>query len=131
MASPDPQDVAHAHSISDPTSFWDSHARKLHWDTPYTTPLVCSPPSRPAWTWFPGGRISTTFNLVTRHVLSGNGDATAIIWDSPVTGSKRKISYRELQEEVEVLAAVLRERGVGKGDRVLIYSKTTPLDNWI
>lgn len=127
MSSPDPQDVAHQHSISDPKSFWDSHAQKLHWETPYTTPLTCSRSrSRSAWTWFPGGRISTTYNLITRHVLAGNGDATAIIWDSPVTGSKRKISYSELQEDVEALAAVLKEKGVVKGDRVLIYSEMIP-----
>lgn len=117
----DPQSIAHAHSLSDPSAFWHTHASKLHWETPYTAVLSCSP-SRDEWTWFPGGRISTTYNLVTRHVLAGNGDATAVIWDSPVTGGKRKISYSELQEEVEVFARVLKERGVKEGDRVMIYS---------
>lgn len=53
---------------------------------------------------------------------NGNGDNVAIIWDSPVTGTKEKYTYRQLLEEVEVLAGVLREEGVRKGDVVIIYS---------
>ena len=53
---------------------------------------------------------------------NGNGDSVAIIWESPVTGSKEKITYRRLLDEVEVLAGVLREEGVRKGDVVVIYS---------
>ena len=59
-----------------------------------------------------------------RHVEAGNGDQTAIIWDSPVTKSKRKITYKELLEEVETFAGVLREEGVKRGDVVLLYSKS-------
>jgi len=78
--------------------------------------------SHPSTTWFPDGEISTSYNCVDRHVESGNGDATAIIWDSPVTGSKETYTYKQLLEEVEVLAGVLREEGVRKGDVVLVYS---------
>jgi propionyl-CoA synthetase len=60
---------------------------------------------------------------VDRHVLAGNGDETAIIWDSPVTGTKTKTTYEELLKEVETFAGVLRDEGVKKGDVVLIYSK--------
>lgn len=75
------------------------------------------------WTWFPGGEISTAYNCVDRHVELGNGENVAIIHASPVTGAKdTKITYRELQEETEVLAGVLREEGVQRGDVVLIYS---------
>jgi len=56
-------------------------------------------------------------------VEAGNGDNTAIIWDSPVTKTKQKFSYKQLQKEVETFAGVLREEGVKKGDVVLIYSE--------
>ena len=58
-----------------------------------------------------------------RHVEAGNGDQTAIIWDSPVTKTKTKYSYSQLLTEVEIFAGVLREEGVKKGDVVLIYSE--------
>lgn len=76
------------------------------------------------WEWFPDGEISTAYNCVDRHVLAGNGDKVAVIWDSPVTNSKQKITYKELLDEVSVFAAVLREEGVKKGDVVLVYSKS-------
>lgn len=60
---------------------------------------------------------------VDRHVVAGNGNKVAVIWDSPVTGSKEKITYKQLLEEVSTFAAVLREEGVKKGDVVLVYSK--------
>lgn len=56
-------------------------------------------------------------------MLAGNGDNTAIIWDSPVTKTKRKYTYKQLLAEVETFAGVLREQGVKKGDVVLMYSK--------
>lgn len=116
----DPQSADHLTSLRDSSSFWDSHARKLVWETPYSTVLSCPTPQR--WSWFPDGRISATYNLVTRHVLEGRGGDPAVVWDSPVTGSKRVISYAELQEEVESFAKVLKSRGVLEGDRVLVYS---------
>lgn len=57
-----------------------------------------------------------------RHVLAGNGEQTAIIFDSPVTNTKSKLTYSQLLREVEIFAGVLREEGVKKGDVVLIYS---------
>ena len=54
---------------------------------------------------------------------NGNGENVAIVWDSPVTGSKERYTYRQLLDEVEVLAGVLREEGVKKGDVVIIYSR--------
>lgn len=72
--------------------------------------------------WFPDGEISTVYNCIDRHVKNGHGGLTAIIWDSPVTGSKESYTYDELLCEVEILAGVLREEGVRKSDTVLIYS---------
>ena len=75
--------------------------------------------------WFPGAQCNTCWNCVDRHAAK-DPDRTAIIYDSPVTGTKRRISYGELLGEVEALAAVLRERGVGAGDRVILYMPMIP-----
>lgn len=123
-----PQDDVQSHSLDDPDSFWAHQATQLHWHKKPSgtlkrfTKSLASGVQHPSYTWFPGGQISTTFNCVDRHVLAGNGDSTAIIWDSPVTGRKQKVSYAQLLQEVETLAAVLREEGVKKGDVVLVYS---------
>lgn len=69
--------------------------------------------------------ISTTYNCVDRHVENGNGDNLAIVWESAVTGESAKYTYRQLQDEVEILAGVLREEGVQKGDVVIMYSLFT------
>lgn len=122
------QDVVHEASIRDPEGFWSSHAAQLHW---YKSPSLMlsrtsktlpSGVSHDHWSWFPDGEISTTYNCIDRHVESGRGDNVAIIWESPVTGSKEKYTYRQLLHEVEVLAGVLRDEGVQKGDVVIIYS---------
>lgn len=123
-----PQDDVQSHSLDDPDSFWAHQATQLYWHKKPSgtlkrfTKSLASGVQHPSYTWFPGGQISTTFNCVDRHVLAGNGHSTAIIWDSPVTGRKQKVSYAQLLQEVETLAAVLREEGVKKGDVVLVYS---------
>ena len=127
-----PQDVTYAASISDPSSFWAHQAEQITWTKApkttfkQTTKKLPSGVSHPHWQWFPDGEISTSYNCVDRHVEAGNGSRTAIVWDSPVSGSKEKISYAELSEEVAILAGVLREEGVKKGDVVLIYMPMIP-----
>ena len=69
--------------------------------------------------------IRDSYNCVDRHVLAGHGDNVAIVWESPVTGVTEKYTYARLLDEVEVLAGVLREEGVQKGDIVIIYSRQT------
>jgi propionyl-CoA synthetase len=76
--------------------------------------------------WFAGAECNTCYNAVDRHVEPGRGDQAAIIYDSPITGRKRTFTYAELLREVEALAAVLRDLGVEKGDRVLIYMPMVP-----
>jgi len=117
---------AHARSLSSPDSFWAQEASSLSWTTPPQTVLQthASPDGEPPrWSWFPDGSLSASYNLVTRHVLDGRGDDLAVIWDSPVSGEKRRISYGELQTEMELAAEVLRNLGVKEGGRVLIYSE--------
>ncbi|PVH94244.1 acetyl-CoA synthetase-like protein [Periconia macrospinosa] len=127
------QDRVYAASTADPVGFWGRQAANIYWhkqpsDVIYKSKktLIKSRISHSDWVWFPGGEISTTYNAVDRHVLSGNGDNIAIIWDSPVTGAKEKYSYRQLLTEVETLAGVLREEGVRKGHVVLIYMPMIP-----
>ena len=75
--------------------------------------------------WFAGAECNTCWNCVDRHAAT-RPDATAIIYDSPVSGAKRRISYGELLAEVQALAAVLKDRGIGKGDRVILYMPMIP-----
>lgn len=126
--APHPQDEVHSHSLNDPESFWTHQAEQLHWhkkpsralDLP--TKKLKSRTEHKSFTWFPDGEISTCYNCVDRHVMTGNGDSTAIIWDSPVTDNKEAYTYTQLLSEVETLAGVLREEGVRRGDVVLVYS---------
>nr|OQO28343.1 hypothetical protein B0A51_04062 [Rachicladosporium sp. CCFEE 5018] len=125
-------DDVYESSIKDPSKFWAHQAQQLTWHKSPTSTFrntnrkLKGGNSHESWQWFPDGEISTSYNCIDRHVEAGNGDKTAIIWDSPVSGSKQKISYAELQEEVATLAGVLREEGVGKGDVVLVYMPMIP-----
>ncbi|MCJ1321245.1 hypothetical protein MMC15_006589 [Xylographa vitiligo] len=126
------QDHVHAASIKDAESFWAHQAEQLYWHKRPSKTLTKTTKSlsgnivHPHWTWFPGGEISTSYNCIDRHVNNGRGDATAIIWDSPVTGRKETYTYSQLLSEVEILAGVLKEEGVNKGDVVLIYMPMIP-----
>jgi propionyl-CoA synthetase len=80
----------------------------------------------PFYRWFPGARLNTCQNALDRHVEAGRGEQAALIWDSPVTGSERTYTYRELRDEVARVAGVLRHLGVGTGDTVLLYMPMVP-----
>ncbi len=111
-------------SISDPTRFWAEAATALDW---YKEPDVILDDSNPPfYRWFKGGTLNTCYNAVDRHVAQGRGDQVAIIFDSPVTGTIRKITYSQLQDEVSRFAGVLQDKGVGKGDTVIIYMPMIP-----
>jgi propionyl-CoA synthetase len=132
---PHAQDLVQDHSLQDPESFWAYHAKQLHWHKPpyeilsrYTKNISVNNGSNreeishESWSWFPGGEISTDYNCIDRHVANGRGENVAIIWESPVTKTRQIYTYSQLKDEVEVLAGVLREEGVKKGDVVLLYS---------
>jgi len=80
----------------------------------------------PLYEWFADARVNTCHNAVDRHVAAGHGARTAIIYDSPITGRKEKISYGDLQTRVAHLAGALRRQGLEKGDRVVIYMPMVP-----
>ncbi len=115
---------AHEQSISDPSAFWGEAAKAIDWITPPTTVLDDS--NAPFYRWFPGGTLNTCFNAVDRHVRDGRGDQAAIRYDSPVTGTRRTVTYAELLKQVSRLAGALRGLGVEKGDRVVVYMPMVP-----
>jgi propionyl-CoA synthetase len=108
----------------DPEWFWGHAARQLHWDVPPA--LVLDRSTAPLYRWFTGGMLNTCYNAIDRHVEGGRAEQAAVIYDSPVTGIKRTLTYRELQAEVALFAGVLTSLGVTKGDRVVIYMPMTP-----
>ena len=114
------QDYAslYAQSVDDVESFWLEAAQHISWDTPPKTGLDRSDP--PFYHWFPDGRLNTCFNAVDRHVLAGRGDQNAIIYDSPITGAKSKLTFAELQQKTARFAGMLSRLGVTTGDRVII-----------
>jgi propionyl-CoA synthetase len=108
----------------DPMGFWQEAAREIDWiELPKA---VFDPKAGIYGRWFPGGVCNTCYNAVDRHVLAGKGQRTAIIYDSPVTGTKQSISYVDLQTKTQVMAGILRGFGVQKGDRVLLYMPMVP-----
>ena len=111
-------------SVNDPEAFWGDAAKAIDWVKTPTQVLDRSNP--PFYRWFRGGVLNTCYNAVDRHVERGRADQAAIIYDSPVTGVVRTISYRELQELVAQFGGLLRQLGVEKGDRVIIYMPMIP-----
>ncbi|WP_159716474.1 propionyl-CoA synthetase [Geminicoccus flavidas] len=114
----------HEQSLADPEGFWAEAARALHWERPWDRVLNFDEP--PRYRWFEGGILNTCHNAVDRHVAAGRGDQVAIIHDSPVTGTTRRLTYAELQDQVACFAGVLRAQGVEKGDRVIVYMPMIP-----
>ena len=109
---------------SRPDGFWADAAKAVTWDRAPVKVLDAGRP--PFYRWFPDARLNTCHNAVDRHVEAGKGDRTALIYDSPVTGTVTRYSYAELQRETAAFAGVLRSLGVEKGDRVVIYLPMVP-----
>lgn len=111
-------------SISDPDSFWGEAAEDIDWYKKWDKVLDDS--SKPFYRWFSGGEMNTCYNAVDRHVKNGRADQAAIIYDSPVTDTVQKITYKELLDHVSKFAGVLKSLGVLKGDTVIIYMPMVP-----
>ena len=109
---------------NDPHAFWRQAAEAIDWTKPPRTVLDDS--KAPIFAWYPDGVMNTCWNAIDRHVEAGRGQQAAIVYDSPVTSTKRTITYAELQAEVARLGGALRSRGVEKGDRVVIYMPMVP-----
>jgi propionyl-CoA synthetase len=109
---------------ADPEAFWMQAAQAISWAKAPSRAL--NDTRAPLYEWFTDAQVNTCYNAVDRHVEAGHGGRIAIIHDSPVTHSKREITYAELQTRVATLAGALRAKGVVKGDRVIIYMPMVP-----
>ena len=109
---------------NDPEAFWMTAADAIDWVTKPSKALFAD--SAPLYEWFSDSEVNTCYNAVDRHVLNGGGDQKAIIYDSPMTDTKSSITFSELLEKVAVLAGALKNKGISKGDRVIIYMPMIP-----
>ncbi|NXI09216.1 ACSS3 synthetase, partial [Irena cyanogastra] len=110
--------------LAEPEKVWGEVAEQIQWYKPWVRTLERG--SLGSASWFVGGELNICYNAVDRHVENGRGDQIAIIYDSPVTNTKDKITYKELLEQVSRLADVMIKHGVKKGDRVVIYMPMIP-----
>ncbi len=111
-------------SINDPHTFWADKARQLDWFTFPST--ILGKDENGIDRWFTDGVMNTCHMALDANLAAGRGDQVAIYYDSPVTNSKQAITYAELTERVATFAGALRQQGVKKGDRVLIYMPMIP-----
>jgi len=111
-------------SLRDPEGFWGEAAAAIDWRAPWDRVLDDS--RAPFYRWFTGAALNTCENCLDRHVAAGAGERTALVYDSPVTGTVRSYDYAELTEAVSRFAGGLRALGVGAGDRVLVYMPMVP-----
>ena len=112
-------------ALSDPEGFWAEAADEIDWVKRWDSVLDDSKAPH-HYRWFSGAEVNTCYNAVDRHVERGRGDQAAIIYDSPITGKKRTLTYAELQDKTARCAGMLRACGVTKGDRVIIYMPMVP-----
>ena len=117
-------DEVYARSMKDPQGFWAAAAEDIHWDKRWDR--VFDDARKPFYRWFTGGVLNTCYNALDLHVDRGRGKQRALVYDSPVTGTVKTFTYRELRDEVARIAGALRRQGVQKGDRVIIYMPMVP-----
>lgn len=113
----------YARSIADPEAFWAEAAGELEWFAPWTRVLDWKLPEAK---WFVDGKLNLCHNCVDRHATGARAEKTALLWVGEPTGEVRRISYRELHEQVQRAASGLKSLGIRKGDRVAIYMGMTP-----
>lgn len=111
-------------SITDPAAFWAEAATTVTWSQPPRRILDDDNP--PFYRWFPDAELNTCANALDRHVNGGRADQPALIYDSALTDASRTYTYGELLDHTARMAGALRDLGVGKGDRVVIYLPMIP-----
>jgi propionyl-CoA synthetase len=111
-------------ALAEPEEFWAEAAEAVDWERRWDRVLDDTRP--PFYRWFAGARLNTCWNALDRHVAAGRGERVALIWDSPVTDTIARFTYRELRDRVARFAGVLSGLGVRTGDRVLIYMPMVP-----
>ena len=114
----------HARSLRDPEGFWAEAAREIDWIEP--PKKIFDSGMGLYGRWFPDAVVNTCYNALDRHVAGGRAEQLALIHDSPLAGTVTKFTYAQLLHEVQTLAAVMADFGVGKGDRVILYMPMVP-----
>ena len=109
---------------ADPQAFWAKAAEEISWSR--RPERIFDPKAGVYGRWFPDARVNACYNAIDRHVEGGRADQPALHYDSPLTGTKRTLTYRDLLEETATLGSVLQDFGVEAGDRVLIYMPMIP-----
>jgi propionyl-CoA synthetase len=117
-------ETVYRQSLRDPEAFWGSLGTDVFWERTWDQVLDTS--DDPFFRWFEGGILNTCYNCLDVHVEQGRGSSIALIYDSPVTSTKRQFTFEELRNLVARFAAGLARLGVGKGDRVVIYMPMVP-----
>jgi len=112
-------------SIEDPNGFWGREGKRIDWVKPYTKVMNASFEGDVSIKWYEDGTLNASYNCIDRH-LATKGDQVAILWEGDDPAEDRKVTYREMHEQVCRLANVLKSRGVKKGDRVTIYMPMIP-----
>ncbi len=107
-----------------PKTFWKEQSENIDWEK--NPGKILDDDNKPFYKWYPDGSLNTCFNAIDRHVINGRGEQDAILYDSPVTNTKKKITYSELKYQVSIFAGALKKLGVLKGDRVIIYMPMIP-----
>ncbi|MBT4519124.1 MAG: propionyl-CoA synthetase [Halieaceae bacterium] len=111
-------------SIDSPEAFWADKAKQLDWYKPSKN--ILSTDEHGIQHWFADGELNTCHLALDFHVENGRADQTALIYDSPVTSQQQKFTYIELRDAVSQCAGMLRQCGVSKGDRVILYLPMIP-----
>ena len=111
-------------SINNAENFWKEISNDIFWFTKPTKILNKSNP--PFYKWFEDGITNTCYNALDIHIDQGRGEKLALIYDSPITDNKKQFTYKKLREKVSKFAGALRNQGINKGDRVIIYMPMIP-----
>ena len=116
--------VEHRESIENPEAFWRKQAEAVDW---FEFPqAILSQDGNKSYRWFESGKLNTSYLALDHHVNSGRAEQAALIYDSPVTGQQQTFTYSELRDEVSRFAGVLKNHGVVKGDRIIVYMPMIP-----
>ncbi|MDP6530317.1 MAG: propionyl-CoA synthetase [Arenicellales bacterium] len=111
-------------ALADPEGFWAAAAEQVHWTRQWDR--VFDDSDAPFYRWFSGGELNTCYNALDLHIDQGRAEQAALIYDSPVTDSRRSYTFLQLRDEVARFAGALAVRGVSRGDRVIIYMPMVP-----
>jgi len=116
--------VEHRESIENPEAFWRKQAEAVDW---FEFPqAILSQDGNQSYRWFESGKLNTSYLALDHHVNSGRAEQAALIYDSPVTGQQQTFTYSELRDAVSRFAGVLKNHGVVKGDRIIVYMPMIP-----